>query len=67
LVSSQLTNHGAAANDPDYRQSLADWNSFVEKLSERMTEIDDTIPELPVKDLVRLSLCLLPQQFEKST
>jgi Conserved hypothetical protein (DUF2461) len=39
-------------NDPDYRTALQDWNSFVEQLSEKITEIDDTIPELPIKDLV---------------
>jgi hypothetical protein len=42
----------ALVNDPDFRASLADFNSFVEKLSERIIEIDDTIPELPLKDLV---------------
>lgn len=39
-------------HDPDFRQSEKDWFSFVEKLSERLAEIDDTIPELPVKDVV---------------
>jgi uncharacterized protein DUF2461 len=39
-------------NDPDYRASLADFKSFIEKLSERIIEIDDTVPELPLKDLV---------------
>ncbi|KAI4138226.1 MAG: hypothetical protein L6R39_006906 [Caloplaca ligustica] len=28
-----------------------DWDAFVEKMTERMTEIDETIPELPAKDL----------------
>ncbi|KAL8925047.1 MAG: hypothetical protein Q9208_003731 [Pyrenodesmia sp. 3 TL-2023] len=38
-------------HDADYRQSKKDWDAFVEKMTERMTEIDDTIPELPAKDL----------------
>ncbi|KIW10164.1 hypothetical protein PV08_11125 [Exophiala spinifera] len=39
-------------HDPDYRQSWKDWESFVETLTERISEIDETIPELPPKDLV---------------
>ncbi|KAL1589892.1 hypothetical protein WHR41_01292 [Cladosporium halotolerans] len=39
-------------HDPDFRQSEKDWFSFVEKLTERLAEIDDTIPELPVKDII---------------
>ncbi|KAK4986485.1 hypothetical protein LTR66_007862 [Elasticomyces elasticus] len=39
-------------HDPDYRASLADFNSFVEQLTHRLIEIDATIPELPVKDIV---------------
>ncbi|KAL9018455.1 MAG: hypothetical protein Q9185_004232 [Variospora sp. 1 TL-2023] len=38
-------------HDADYRQSKKDWDSFIEKMTERMTEIDETIPELPAKDL----------------
>ncbi|KEQ91455.1 hypothetical protein AUEXF2481DRAFT_44040 [Aureobasidium subglaciale EXF-2481] len=38
--------------DADYRSSLKDWNSFVEVLTEELTKIDDTIPELPLKDVV---------------
>ncbi|KAG9616437.1 hypothetical protein KCU69_g23683, partial [Aureobasidium melanogenum] len=40
--------------DADYRSSLKDWNSFVESLTEELTKIDDTIPELPLKDVVNL-------------
>lgn len=40
------------AHDADYRSSWADFSSFVEVLSEKIAEIDDTIPELPPKDLV---------------
>jgi hypothetical protein len=39
-------------HDPDYRQSWKDWESFVEVLTEKISEIDETIPELPPKDLV---------------
>jgi len=39
-------------HDPDYRQSWKDWQSFVETLTEKISEIDETIPELPPKDLV---------------
>ena len=39
-------------HDPDYRQSWSDWQSFVEALTEKITELDETIPELPPKDLV---------------
>jgi hypothetical protein len=41
-------------HDPDYRQSWKDWESFVESLTDKITEIDETIPELPPKDLVRV-------------
>jgi len=43
------------AHDPDYRTSLQDFTSFIEVLSEKLIEADDTIPELPVKDIVRPS------------
>lgn len=39
-------------HDADFRQAERDWYSFVTALSERLIEIDDSIPELPVKDLV---------------
>ncbi|KAJ8105936.1 hypothetical protein OPT61_g9873 [Boeremia exigua] len=39
-------------HDPDYRVALQDFNDFVGKLSEKIVEIDETIPELPVKDIV---------------
>ncbi|KAL4924766.1 DUF2461 domain-containing protein [Aspergillus undulatus] len=40
------------AHDPDYRTSKKDWETFVESLTEKITEKDSTIPELPAKDLV---------------
>ena len=39
-------------HDPDYRTSWNDWTSFVESLTEKIAEKDETIPELPPKDLV---------------
>lgn len=41
-----------AARDPEFRRSLKDWDSFVETLTEKITEADETIPELPLKDVV---------------
>lgn len=39
-------------NDADFRQSEKDWHAFVDKVTEKLVEIDDTVPELPVKDVV---------------
>lgn len=39
-------------HDPDFRQAERDFYGFVDKLTERLIEIDETIPELPVKDVV---------------
>lgn len=41
-----------AVHDPDYRESLKDFNTFVEGVTQKLIEIDDTIPELPIKDIV---------------
>lgn len=38
-------------HDADYRSSKADWDSFVDSLTEKIIEKDETIPELPPKDL----------------
>lgn len=38
-------------HDADYRQSKKDWDEFVESLTEKIIEKDETIPELPPKDL----------------
>lgn len=40
------------AHDADFRQSWKDFESFVEALTEKIAEVDETIPELPPKDLV---------------
>ncbi|KAM5460344.1 hypothetical protein McanMca71_000192 [Microsporum canis] len=39
-------------HDVDYRKSKKDWDTFVEALNEKLAEKDETIPELPAKDLV---------------
>jgi hypothetical protein len=39
-------------HDLEFRQAERDWHSFVTALTEKLIEIDDSIPELPVKDLV---------------
>ncbi|KAL7622564.1 hypothetical protein AAE478_008071 [Parahypoxylon ruwenzoriense] len=38
--------------DDEYRRSLKDWESFAETLTDKIIEADDTIPELPIKDVV---------------
>ncbi|KAF4334173.1 hypothetical protein FBEOM_11997 [Fusarium beomiforme] len=40
------------SHDGEYRRALKDWNSFVERASESIIEADDTIPELPIKDVI---------------
>ncbi|QDS70534.1 hypothetical protein FKW77_010339 [Venturia effusa] len=39
-------------HDPDYRTSQKDFNSFLEVLTQKVVEADDTVPELPVKDII---------------
>ncbi len=39
-------------HDPEYRRSLKDWESFVETLTEKIIAADETIPELPLKDVI---------------
>ncbi|KAJ5607692.1 Conserved hypothetical protein CHP02453 [Penicillium hordei] len=40
------------AHDPDYRAAKKDFESFVDSLTPKIAEVDATVPELPVKDLV---------------
>ncbi|KAL5406961.1 hypothetical protein PMIN04_011878 [Paraphaeosphaeria minitans] len=40
------------AHDADYRTSLQDFTTFLESLSEKVIEADETIPELPIKDII---------------
>ncbi|KAF2810002.1 uncharacterized protein BDZ99DRAFT_462616 [Mytilinidion resinicola] len=39
-------------HDPDYRASLQDFTTFLESLTQKVIEVDETIPELPVKDII---------------
>ncbi|KAH8821981.1 hypothetical protein F5884DRAFT_108813 [Xylogone sp. PMI_703] len=39
-------------HDEDFRQSQKDFSSYIERLSELVIEKDETIPELPVKDII---------------
>lgn len=38
--------------DPEFRRSLKDWETFVESLTEKIIEADETIPELPLRDVI---------------
>ncbi|CAI7650144.1 unnamed protein product [Penicillium glandicola] len=40
------------AHDPDYRAAKKDFETFVESLTPKISEVDTTVPELPLKDLV---------------
>ena len=42
----------SAVHDPDYRQSWNDFTSWLECLQTRLVELDETIPELPTKDII---------------
>ena len=37
-------------HDPDYRASWQDFTDFLECLSPKVSEVDETVPELPIKD-----------------
>jgi uncharacterized protein (TIGR02453 family) len=37
---------------PISRQAEKDFHTFVEKLSEKVSEKDPTVPELPIKDVI---------------
>ncbi|KAF2190490.1 hypothetical protein K469DRAFT_559809 [Zopfia rhizophila CBS 207.26] len=39
-------------HDPDYRASHQDFTTFLGRLSQKVIEADETIPELPVKDII---------------
>ncbi|UNI18297.1 hypothetical protein JDV02_004573 [Purpureocillium takamizusanense] len=40
------------SHDDEYRRALKDWNSFVEAATATLLGIDETVPDLPVKDVV---------------
>lgn len=51
-VCAAADDQASTVHDADYRTAWKDWESFVESLTEKIIEKDDTIPELPPKDLV---------------
>jgi uncharacterized protein (DUF2461 family) len=52
LDARQAYSYHHPAHDKEYRRSLKDWESFVETLTQKIIEADDTIPELPSKDVI---------------
>ncbi|KAJ5772432.1 hypothetical protein N7520_002961 [Penicillium odoratum] len=40
------------AHDPDFRAAKKDFETFVETLNAKVSEVDSTVPELPTKDLI---------------
>lgn len=52
-------------HDPDFRVSFQDFTTFAEKVSEKIIEADETIPELPVKDVVSVSDWIVTVRFTK--
>jgi hypothetical protein len=51
-VYSGLKANETAAHDGEYRRALKDWQSFVEVTTLSIIDVDETIPELPVKDVI---------------
>ena len=43
---------GKTAHDGEYRRALKDWQSFVETATQTIIEVDETVPELPIKDVI---------------
>ncbi|KAK5661925.1 hypothetical protein OQA88_10035 [Cercophora sp. LCS_1] len=39
------------SHDPEYRRSLKDWESYATTVTDKIMELDPTIPELPFKDI----------------
>ncbi|UKZ59636.1 uncharacterized protein TrAtP1_000937 [Trichoderma atroviride] len=40
------------SHDGEYRRALKDWQSFVDATTQTLIEVDETIPELPAKDVI---------------
>ena len=53
LLKEEDANGDSLVHDAVFRQAEKDWHAFVDKLTERLIGIDETVPELPVKDVVR--------------
>lgn len=41
-----------SAHDGEYRRAFKDWQTFVDETSQTITAADETVPELPSKDVV---------------
>ncbi|KAG5981030.1 hypothetical protein E4U55_003364 [Claviceps digitariae] len=39
------------SHDGEYRRALKDWQSFVETATQTVIDVDETVPELPFKDV----------------
>lgn len=48
---SKYSNIPTSANDKEFRRALSDWETYVTALTERIIEVDPTVPELPFKDV----------------
>lgn len=48
----QRSTNKYVVHDPDFRVAFQDFTTFAGKVSEKIIEADETIPELPVKDVV---------------
>lgn len=51
--------NNTAVHDPDYRTSFQDFSTFTGEVSQKIVDADETIPELPVKDVVSIHLSWL--------
>lgn len=40
------------SHDEEYRRALKDWESYVTSLTNRLIDLDPTIPELPLRDVI---------------
>lgn len=40
------------ANDGEFRRAFKDWQTFVDQASQTVSEADETVPELPSKDII---------------
>lgn len=40
------------SHDEEYRRALKDWESYVTTLTNRLIDLDPTIPELPLRDVI---------------
>lgn len=46
-------------HDPDYRASWKDFETFLDALTQGIVTVDETVPELPLKDIVSLTFAFI--------